>query len=43
MRRLISASILPALELDVTDGDIPAAVECIADWLEQTGGLYLPD
>ncbi len=43
MRQLVADSILPALELDVSDSDVPAAVERIADWLEQTDGLYMPD
>jgi hypothetical protein len=41
MDRLVSESILPVLTLDVSDNDIPAAVERIADWLEATGGLYM--
>lgn len=40
MDGLIAASRLPALRLDVSDNDVPAAVERIADWLERTGGLY---
>lgn len=43
MRELVAASLLPCLTLDVSDNDIPAAVERVADWLEQTGGLYMPD
>lgn len=43
MRRLVSESILPMLEVDISDNDIPAAVERIADWMEQTGGLYMDD
>ena len=39
-RRLATESILPRLELDVSDGDVPRACERIADWLESTGGLY---
>jgi len=39
-RKIVSVSILPTLELDITDDDIPAAVEKIADWLEDTGGLW---
>jgi len=38
--KIVSVSILPTLELDITDDDIPAAVEKIADWLEDTGGLW---
>lgn len=41
MRQLIEQSTLPALALDISDNDIPHAVESIADWLEQTGGLYM--
>jgi hypothetical protein len=40
---LVSQSILPVLTLDISDNDVPAAVEKIADWLEQTGGLYMAD
>jgi len=40
--RLVSESILPALELVISDDNIPAAADRIADWLEATGGLYLP-
>ena len=39
-RSLISRSRLPFLELDVSDNDIGKASDKIADWLEQTGGLY---
>jgi len=43
MRGLIAKSMLPSLTLDISDNDINAAVERVADWLEQTGGLYMPD
>ena len=43
LRRLAAASTLPVRELDVSDDDVPAAVGRVADWLEATGGLYLPD
>lgn len=39
-RRIAGESLLPRLELDVSDGDVPAAAGRIADWLEETGGLY---
>ncbi len=42
MRRLVSESTLPLLEVDISDNHISAAVERIADWMESTGGLY-PD
>jgi hypothetical protein len=29
--------------LDISDNNIPAAVERIANWLEESGGLYMPD
>ncbi|MBU1693961.1 MAG: hypothetical protein KKC51_08345 [Verrucomicrobia bacterium] len=41
LRRLASESSLPRLELDVSDGSVPAACRRIADWLEQSGGLYM--
>ena len=41
MKRLVSESRLPRLELDVSDNDIPRAVEAIADWMESTGGLTM--
>jgi hypothetical protein len=40
-RKLVSESILPTLELDISDNDINAATEKIADWLEETGGLLV--
>ncbi|HSJ54314.1 MAG TPA: hypothetical protein VLC52_11290 [Anaerolineae bacterium] len=42
LRRLVSQSILPTLELDLSDNDIPRATDRIADWLEATGGLWAP-
>ena len=41
MRRLIGESILPTLELDISDNNIPRACELIADWLESAGGLRM--
>jgi hypothetical protein len=41
MKRLVGESILPRLELDISDNDIPHAVEKIADWMEATGGLWM--
>ncbi|HEX8220226.1 MAG TPA: hypothetical protein VF914_13610 [Chloroflexia bacterium] len=40
MRRLAGESLLPTLELDVSDSDVPRAADRVADWLESTGGLY---
>lgn len=42
MRRLVEASLLPSLVVDISDSDVPAAADRIADWLEQSGGLYSP-
>ena len=43
MRELIERTMLPSLTLDISDNNIPAAVERIADWLEASGGLYMQD
>ncbi|MGZ6971163.1 MAG: hypothetical protein ACXVID_05835, partial [Thermoanaerobaculia bacterium] len=43
MDRLASASILPTLRLDVSDGDVARACDAIADWMEATGGLWPPE
>jgi hypothetical protein len=40
LRELIAHSILPTLELDVTDNDVSAAADRVADWMTQTGGLW---
>lgn len=40
MRKLVGESILPVLELDVSGGDVGCACDKMADWLEQTGGLW---
>ena len=40
LRSLASASILPLLELDLSDGDVDAACERVADWMTATGGLW---
>ncbi len=43
IRKLAAESLLPRLELDISDNDIPRAVERIADWMESTGGLWMKD
>ena len=40
LRRLVGQSILPTLELNVSDNNIAGAVERIADWMTHTGGLW---
>jgi hypothetical protein len=39
-REVVHNSILPTLELDVSGNNIGNAVTKIADWMEQTGGLW---
>ena len=39
MDSLVSGSRLPLLRLDVSDNNIPRAVETVAGWMESTGGL----
>ena len=41
MGKFVEASILDTLRVDISEDDIPDVVETIADWLEQTGGLYI--
>jgi hypothetical protein len=41
IHRLAGESRLPKLELDISDNDIPRAVERIADWMEASGGLFM--
>lgn len=43
MNELVANSKLKTLTLDISDNNIPEAVEHIADWLEETGGLYMDD
>jgi len=40
---LIAKSMLPSLTLDISDNNVQGSVERVADWLEQSGGLYMPD
>ncbi len=42
LRDLVRRSGLPSLTLDISNSDVALAVTHIADWLEQTGGLYSP-
>lgn len=39
-REAVSKSMLPVLEIDISDNDVAGAADRIADWLEGTGGLY---
>lgn len=40
IRHLVAESKLPSLEIDVSDGDVSRASDEIADWMEDTGGLW---
>ncbi len=40
MRELAANSMLPTLELDISDSDIPHACDKMADWMSETGGLW---
>jgi hypothetical protein len=40
MRSLAQQSILPVLYLDISDSNVAMACDTIADWLEETGGLW---
>lgn len=41
LHTLVGQSCLQTLRLDISDDDLPKAADRIADWLEETGGLYL--
>jgi hypothetical protein len=43
MERLVGASLLPRLTLDVSGNDVAVATETIADWMESTGALSCPE
>lgn len=40
IKKIYRESILPKMELDVSDNNVLDAVEKIADWMTKTGGLY---
>jgi hypothetical protein len=40
IRRLVRESALPRLELDISDGDVDGAADRIANWMQETGGLW---
>ena len=39
-QQLAKESILPIIEIDISDDNVAGAADQIADWLEETGGLY---
>ncbi len=40
MDEIVSKCRLQKLTIDISDNNVPKAVETIADWMESTGGLY---
>jgi hypothetical protein len=40
LRRLCGESLLPVLEVDISDDNVDLAADRVADWMEQTGGLW---
>jgi hypothetical protein len=40
MEKLVEKSILPLLKLDISDNNVLGAADKIADWMEETGGLW---
>jgi hypothetical protein len=38
-RELAGSSLLPSMELDMSDDDIPRGADRVAEWMEHTGGL----
>ncbi len=43
LEEFLAQSRLPVLRVDVSDNNVPKAVETIVDWMEATGGLSMPD
>lgn len=43
MEALVWESTLQTLRVDISDDDVDAAADRIADWMEETGGLFLED
>jgi hypothetical protein len=43
LEELVSHSLLPVLRLDISDNDVPKAVETIVDWMAATSGLEMPE
>jgi len=43
LEELVSRSLLPVLRVDISDNDVPRAVNSIVDWMAATGGLEMPE
>ncbi len=41
MRNLVRSSKLPSLEIDISDSNVTRATEMIADWMAETGALWM--
>ncbi|HSB65220.1 MAG TPA: hypothetical protein VLD65_01500 [Anaerolineales bacterium] len=41
MQNFVDTSILEKFQLDISDDDVPKAVETVTDWMEATDGLYI--
>lgn len=39
-RERVKHSLLPSLEIDISDGDVGKVADGIVDWMEETGGLW---
>jgi regulator of PEP synthase PpsR (kinase-PPPase family) len=38
---LVEKSLLPAVRIDISDNNIKKAADTVADWMENTGGLWM--
>jgi hypothetical protein len=43
LKRLMGESILPVFKLDISDNNISAAADRVADWMESTEGLWMKE
>jgi hypothetical protein len=43
LEKLIAETKLPVFRLDVSDNNVEAAADRVAEWMATTGGLYVPD
>jgi hypothetical protein len=41
MRKLVAGSILPKVEIDISDNNVHSATDRIATWMRETGGLWM--
>ena len=43
MRELIGKSLLPVIDVDMSDNNVAGAADAVAAWMKETNGLYLED